>query len=113
MSQEELLVLRKTPNDLLAKGFIQPSMSKAGALVLFVQKPGGGLRFCVDYRALNAVSKEDQYPLPLFSETMRNLKGATWFSKVDITSAFWKIRVAEGHEHKTVFRTRYGFLNGS
>lgn len=110
MSKMELLVLRKTLNELLAKGFIRPSTSEAGAPVLFVRKPGGGLRFCVDYRALNAVSKEDRYPLPLFAETMRNLTGAKWFSKVDVISAFWRLRIAKGHEHKTAFRTRYGLF---
>ena len=111
MSKGELLVLRKMLNDLLAKGFIRESTSEAGAPVLFVRKPsGGGLRFCCDYRALNAVTKEDRYPLPLISETLRNLTGAKWLTKVDVASAFWKLRIAKGHEHKTAFRTRYGLF---
>ncbi|KAI0991460.1 hypothetical protein K3495_g16727, partial [Podosphaera aphanis] len=65
MSREELLVLSKTLNDLLDKGYIQASKSEAGAPVLFARKPGGGLRFCCDYRGLNAATKSDRYPLPL------------------------------------------------
>ncbi|KAL2888509.1 retrovirus polyprotein [Ceratocystis lukuohia] len=71
MSRDELLVLRKTLTELVEKGFIRTSSSPAGAPVLFARKPGGGLRFCVDYRALNAVLKRDRYPIPLIQETLR------------------------------------------
>jgi len=57
MSKDELLVLRKSLDDLLKKGWIRPSNSSAAAPVLFMKKPGGGLRFCCDYRALNAMTK--------------------------------------------------------
>ena len=52
--------------------------------MLFVKKPGGGLHFCVDYRALNAITKQDHYPLPLIRETLWSLAKAWWFIKVDI-----------------------------
>jgi hypothetical protein len=70
MSRDELLVLRKTLIDLLDKGFIRVSNSPAVAPVLFVKKPRGGLRFCVNYRGLNRVTKKDRYPLPLIYETL-------------------------------------------
>ena len=108
MSREELLVLRKTLSDYLSKGFIRASSSPAGAPVLFARKPGGGLRFCVDYRALNARSQHDRYPLPLIHETLRMMSKAKWFTKIDIIAAFHNIRIAEGDEWKTAFRTRYG-----
>ena len=108
MSKEELLVLRKSLDDLLKKGYIRPSTSEAAAPVLFVRKPGGGLRFCCDYRALNAMSKQDRYPLPLIPETLRNLTGARYLTKIDVVAAFNKIRMAAGHENKTAFRTRFG-----
>jgi hypothetical protein len=104
------LVLCKTLNELLAKGFIRPSTLEAGALVLFVRKANGGLRFCCDYRSLNAIIKGDRYPLPLISETLRNLTGAKWLTKVDVMLVFYKIRIAKGHEYKTAFRTRYGLF---
>ena len=65
MSRGELLVLRKELTSLLEKGFIRVSSSPAAAPVLFAKKPGGGLRLCIDYRALNAITKKDWYPLPL------------------------------------------------
>ena len=88
MSKEELLVLRKSLDELLKKGYIRPFTSEAAAPVLFVRKPGGGLRFCCDYRALNAITKPDRYPLPLLPETLRMLTGARWLTKVDVVSAF-------------------------
>ena len=62
MSRDELLVLRKTITELMDKGFIKMSKSPAGAPVLFAKKPGGGLRFCVDYRVLNAMTRKDFGP---------------------------------------------------
>jgi hypothetical protein len=110
MSREELLVLRKTLTELLDKNFIRVSSSPAAAPVLFAKKPGGGLRFCVDYRGLNAITRKDRYPLPLIRETLRSISRAKWLTKLDVTAAFHKIRIAEGDEWKTAFRTRYGLF---
>ncbi|KAM3518662.1 hypothetical protein MY4038_010033 [Beauveria bassiana] len=65
MSRDELLVLREYLEENLGKGFIRASRSPAASPVLFVRKPGGGLRFCVDYRALNALTVKNRYPIPL------------------------------------------------
>ena len=110
MSREELLVLRKTLTDLLSKGWIRSSSSPAAAPVLFAKKSNGGLRFCVDYRGLNAITIPDRYPLPLFKETLRNLSKACWFTKLDVKSAFHRIRVREGDEWMTAFRCRLGLF---
>ena len=107
MSREELLVLRRTLNDLLDKGFIRLSNSPAAAPILFAKKPGGGLRFCVDYRVLNSITRKDRYPLPLINETLERIGRATWFTKLDVIAAYDKIRIAEGSEWLTAFRTRY------
>ncbi|KAI0995750.1 hypothetical protein K3495_g12432 [Podosphaera aphanis] len=108
MSRDELLVLRKTLTELLDKSWIRASSSPGGAPVLFIRKPNGGLRFCVDYRALNAITKRDRYPLPLIRETLRLISNAAWVSKVDVRAAFHRLRVAKGDEWKTAFRTRFG-----
>lgn len=76
MSRDELLVLRKTLTDLLDKGFIRVSNSPATAPVLFVKKPGGGLRFCVNYRGLNRLSRKDRYPLPRINKTFKRISRA-------------------------------------
>jgi hypothetical protein len=107
MGQEELLVLRKTLTELLNKDLIQASNSPAAAPVLMVKKPGGGIRFCVDYQGLNNITRKNRYPLPPFTETLRNVAKAKWFTKLDVIAAFHKICVAQGEEWKTAFRTRY------
>ncbi|KAI0990923.1 hypothetical protein K3495_g17264 [Podosphaera aphanis] len=113
MSREELLVLRKTLNDSLDKGYIRASKLEAGAPVLFARKPGGGLRFRYYYRGLNAVTRSDKYPLPLISDTIRNLTKAKWFTKRNVVAAFCKIRMKEEEEEwETEFRTRYGIFEG-
>ena len=73
MSKDELLVLRKTLIDLLDKGFIRVSYSPIATPVLFVRKLGGGLRFCIDYRALNRITRKDRYPFLLIYDTLRNI----------------------------------------
>ncbi len=110
MTRDELLVLRKTLTELLDAGYIRASSSPAGAPVLFVKKSGGGLRFCVDYRRLNALTVADRYPLPLIKETMSNLTNARWFTKLDVRAAFYKLRIKEGDEWKTAMRTRFGLF---
>ena len=95
MSRDELLVLRKTLTELLDKGFIRVSSSPAAVPVLFVRKLGGGLRFYIDYRRLNQITKKDRYPLPLIYKTLRNISKARWFTKLDIIIAFYKIRVTK------------------
>lgn len=110
MSHDELLVLRKELTSLLDKDFIQHSKSSAAAPVLFAKKPGGELWFCVDYRGVNAITKKDRYPLPLIKETLNALNAAKWLTKLDVSAAFHRIRMAKGEEWKTAFRTRYGLF---
>lgn len=110
MSRDELLVLRKELTRLLDNDFIRESKSPAAAPVLFAKKPGGGLRFCVDYRGLNAITRKDRYPLPLIRETLAALNKAKWLTKLDVSAAFHRVRVAKGDEWKTAFRTRYGLF---
>ena len=108
MSHDELLVLKKELTEYLSKGYIRASSSPAAAPVLFVKKPGGGLRFCVDYRGLNAISRKNRYPIPLLQETLNRLARARIFTKLDVVAAFHKLRIAAGDEWKTAFKTRYG-----
>lgn len=110
MSRDQLLELRKQVTDLCDKGWVRASSSPAAAPVLLVRKASGGWRFCVDYRALNQITELDRYPLPLVRETLRSLAGAQWFTKLDVRAAFHRIRIAEGQEHLTAFRTRFGLF---
>ncbi|KAI0999783.1 hypothetical protein K3495_g8417 [Podosphaera aphanis] len=73
-------------------------------------KPNGGLRLCVDYRGLNAVTVPDRYPLPLSIETLRQLSKARYFTKLDVKAAFHRVRIKEGDEWITAFRRRLGLF---
>lgn len=108
MSRDELLVLRKTQSEFWGKSWIRASSSPGGAPVLFIKKASGGLQLCVNYRALNVISEKDRYPLPLVLETLQMVARASYLSKVDVRSAFHRLRVADGDEWKTAFRTRFG-----
>jgi hypothetical protein len=61
---------------------------------MFVKKPGGGIRLCVDYRRLNAIIKKDRYLIPLIDKTMANVAGCKIMTKLDIRRAFNRIRIA-------------------
>ena len=101
-------MLRKTLTELLDNGFIRVSNSLAAAPIIFVKKFGGGLQFCVDYRRLNEMSRKDSYLIPHIDETLRTIAAAKYISKVDVISAFHRIRVKDDDEWKTAFNTRFG-----
>ena len=92
----------------LAKGLISPSKSSASSPVLFVKKANGKLRLCVDYRGLNRVIETNRAPLPIMKEIIRTAAGHKIYSKIDLVSAFNLIRIKEGDEWLTAFRTKYG-----
>lgn len=108
LSAPELVILKEYLQDMLDRGWISPSSSPAGAPILFVPKPDGTLRLCVDYRGLNTATKKNRYPLPLIGEIIERVAGAKIFTKFDLRDAYHRIRIAEGDEWKTAFRTRYG-----
>ncbi|GJP70758.1 hypothetical protein CLOP_g1665 [Closterium sp. NIES-67] len=108
LTQPELQEPRNQLDYLMAKGFIRPSTSPFAAPILFTQKNDGGLRMCTDYRALNRVTKKLRYPIPRTDELIDNLRGACYFSKIDLRGGYHQIRVFADNCHKTAFRIRYG-----
>jgi len=108
MTHEELKELKVQLEGLLTKRYIKPSKSPYGAPVLFVHKKDGTLRMCVDYRALNKVPMKNRYPLPRIDDLFDRLLGAKVFSRIDLRSGYYQIRIAEGDEEKTAYCTRYG-----
>lgn len=108
MSTEELEAAREYIIDNLNKGFIVPSQSPYASPILMAKKPGGGLRFCVDYRKLNSITRKDRYPLPLIDEVLERISHAKVFTKLDIRQGFHRIRMHPDSEEYTTFRTRYG-----
>ena len=108
MSAYQLDTLDKYLKEMLKQGKIVHSQSPAGAPILFVPKPDGKLRLCVDYRNLNKLTILNKYPLPLMGELKDRVAGATIFTKLDLKDGYHLLRIREGDEWKTAFRTRYG-----
>ncbi|XP_054805380.1 uncharacterized protein LOC129308324 [Prosopis cineraria] len=108
MSPPELAELRRQLQDLLDSGYIQPSKAPYGAPVLFQKKKDGSLRMCIDYRALNKITIKNKYPIPLIADLFDQLGKARYFSKLDLRSGYYQVRIAAGDEPKTTCVTRYG-----
>ncbi|KAK3505976.1 hypothetical protein QTP70_002185 [Hemibagrus guttatus] len=92
----------------LAADHIRPSTSPAAAGFFFVGKKDGGLRPCIDYRGLNAITIQYPYPLPLVPAALEQLRGARVFTKLDLCSAYNLVRIRKGDEWKTAFHTTHG-----
>jgi hypothetical protein len=97
----------------LEKGYIRPSKSQYLSPFFFVGKKDGKLRPVIDYRKLNSFTVPDQYPLPLIQELVDKVCNAWIFSKVDVHAGYNNIRVKEGNEHKTAFKTNKGLYENT
>ena len=104
----ELETLKAYIETNLANRFIRPSKSLTGALILFDQKSDDSFWLCVHYWDLNNLTIKNQYPLPLIGESLDRLQRARWFTQLDFTSAYYRMRIREGNKCKTAFKIWYG-----
>ncbi|GJT05792.1 putative reverse transcriptase domain-containing protein [Tanacetum coccineum] len=108
LAPSEMEELSTQLQELSNKGFIRPSSSPWGSLVLFVKKKDGSFRMCIDYRELNKITVKNRYPLPRIDDLFDQLQGSSVYSKIDLRSSYHQLRVRDEDIPKTAFRTRYG-----
>src|SRR3954466_1413083 len=108
MDVDELKELKKHLREQLDKGFIQPSVSSWEAPVLFVEKKDKTKRLVVDYCSLNEVTIKNKYPMPNINDLFDQLKGASVFSKINLRSGYFQLKIREQDVPKKDFTTRYG-----
>ena len=105
ISPAKLHIVEEEVTSMLERGVIQPSSSPYSAPIVLVKKKDGSTRFCVDYRALNSVTIKDAFPIPKIAQTFDALRGAKFFSSMDLASGYWQVPIAEKDRHKTAFVT--------
>ena len=100
----------KMLQDMLNKQIIQPSTSPWASPIVLVRKKDGTLRFCVDYRKLNALTRKDAYPLPRIDDALDTLAGSKWFTTLDLISGYWQVEMSDDDREKTAFCTPDGLF---
>ena len=107
-NREEAIEVKKQLDELLAKGKIRPSRSESAVSTLFVNKADGSKRWCMDLRPINNITKADENKSTLQDCARERLRGAKYFTRLDMRDGYHHLRIKEGHEHLTAFLTEYG-----
>ncbi len=102
----ELIEIRK----ILEQDIIEPATSEWAAPIVFAPKKDGSLRFCIDYRRLNAATKRDAYPIPRMDECIDSLGDAQIFTLLDANSGYWQIELDEDARDLTAFVSHHGLF---
>ena len=101
-------IIEENLQEMLSQDIIVPSNSPWASPVVLAPKKDGTLRFCVDYRKLNALTIRDAYPIPRIDGTLDSLQEATFFSTLDLRTGYWQVEMDEKSSEKTDFITHKG-----
>ena len=101
-------VVEREIQKMLEQGVIQHSTSPWSSPVVMVRKKDGAWRFCVDYRKVNAATRQDAYPLPRIDATLDSLSGSVYFTTLDLASGYWQVELEETAKETTAFSTPDG-----
>ena len=100
--------LNRQVQELLQKGLIRETLSPYAIYVVLAHMKNGEWIMCTDSRAINKIIVKYIFSMPRINDIMDNLSGAKYFTKIDLKSGYLQIRIREGDEWKTTFKTKYG-----
>ena len=108
VNPEETKEIQQQVQQLIDNGHVRESLSPCVVPVILVPKPDGSFRLCSDCRPINAITVCYRHPIPRLDDMLDELSGANFFSKIDLKSGYYQIRMQEGDEWKTAFKTKFG-----
>jgi len=110
-SPENKQEIERQVKEMCDLGLVEPSLSPWASPVVLVKKKDGSMRFCVDYRKLNAVTKKDSFPLPLINDVLDSLHDTNYFTTLDMKSGYFQIQLDPATKEKTAFVTHNDLLH--